>query len=490
MKAGSIFEVDREGLAKIAERRGKSFIIHELLQNAWDTRATQVNVTLREIAGRPLANLEVQDDHPDGFTDLTHAWTLFAESEKKGDVLKRGRFNFGEKLVIAVCEDAEIITKTGGVRFNAAGRHTLRERTKSGSVFRARIRMTRAEFEEVCGSVHRLIPPATIITRFNGETLLQRLPMATTEAVLPTEVADENGYLRRLKRKAVLRLYEPLHGEPAALYEMGIPVQETGDKYHVDIQQKVPVNLERDGVSPSYLRSVRTAALNVLYNELQPDEAAEPWVRDAMASGQITSGAVQRVMDVRFGVQRVIYDPSDKEANHIAVSKGMAVVQGGALTKEEWENVRKYEAALPAGQVTPSPKPFHPDGEPLHLIDREDWSRALRAAVNYFQHMSLRLIGETLTVDVTGDVHWRFKAAYGKDPLTGHGGHLTFNYGLMKTAVEAYDRQTLTTLLIHELVHHKVSNHLSEEFHRGCCELGAKMVEVALERPDLFNLEA
>jgi hypothetical protein len=30
------FEVDRQGLARLLERKGKEFVLYELVQNAWD----------------------------------------------------------------------------------------------------------------------------------------------------------------------------------------------------------------------------------------------------------------------------------------------------------------------------------------------------------------------------------------------------------------------------------------------------------------------
>ncbi len=89
------FSVDKEGLAKLLARKGKEFVVYELLQNAWDTDAKRVDVSLAPIDGRPMAALIVEDDDPEGFQDLTHAFTLFAESHKKGDPEKRGRFNVG-----------------------------------------------------------------------------------------------------------------------------------------------------------------------------------------------------------------------------------------------------------------------------------------------------------------------------------------------------------------------------------------------------------
>jgi hypothetical protein len=74
VKQASWFDVDKEGLAKLVERRGKAFILHELLQNAWDcSGVTQVHVDLHPVEGRALVNLSVQDDHPDGFANLAHA---------------------------------------------------------------------------------------------------------------------------------------------------------------------------------------------------------------------------------------------------------------------------------------------------------------------------------------------------------------------------------------------------------------------------------
>ena len=78
--------------------------------------------------------------------------------------------------------------------------------------------------------------------------------MTTFETVLPTVLADDEGVLRKTTRKTLVSVYEPLDSETPTLYEMGIPVVETGDRYHVDIGQKVPLNMDRDNVTPAYLR--------------------------------------------------------------------------------------------------------------------------------------------------------------------------------------------------------------------------------------------
>jgi hypothetical protein len=135
----SWFDVDRKGLAKLIENRGKVFLLHELLQNALDTGCKNISMVLTPIEGQAACDLIVCDDHPDGFKDISHAYTLFAESEKKSDPTKRGRFNFGEKIVLALCESACIFSTTQAVAFDPDGkRRTLRRRTAEGSVFRPR----------------------------------------------------------------------------------------------------------------------------------------------------------------------------------------------------------------------------------------------------------------------------------------------------------------------------------------------------------------
>ena len=120
------FDVDKAGLAKLVASKPRAFIVYELLQNAWDQKVTCVDVTLEPVAGTRNAQITVADDDPDGFADLRDAYTLFAESRKKGNAEQRGRFNLGEKLVLALAKAACIETTTGSVRFDEQGRHASR----------------------------------------------------------------------------------------------------------------------------------------------------------------------------------------------------------------------------------------------------------------------------------------------------------------------------------------------------------------------------
>src|SRR5947208_7369358 len=146
------FEVDRSGLSKQAEQQPKGGLVVELVQNALDEAGvTQIAVTLARVPGRPLADLTVEDDSPEGFRDLAHAYTLFAASNKRGNPEQRGQFNLGEKLVLAVCDQASISTTKGTVVFDPdEGRIEKPQCRERGSVFKGRIKMTADEYTQVC----------------------------------------------------------------------------------------------------------------------------------------------------------------------------------------------------------------------------------------------------------------------------------------------------------------------------------------------------
>jgi hypothetical protein len=474
------FEIDKLGLAKVLARKGKAFAALELLQNAWDQNVTVVRVNLEKAPGSRYATLSVQDDDPKGFADLSHAFTLFAESEKKSNPTKRGRFNLGEKLVLALCEEAEIRTVSGSVRFDKTGRHKSRKGTARGSEFIGKIKMTNAELDEALATLEKVLPPIYAETTLNGRPIRDRESLCSISLSLPTEVCDEEGYLRRVQRKTTAVIFKVRDDEPAMLYEMGIPVVETGDQYHVDIQQKIPLSLERDNVSASYLRTVRTAVLNEMHTFLDEESSTSAWVRDALADRNCSSDAIRSAVKARFGDKAVAYDPSDPEANKLAVAKGHVVVHGGHLSGPEWDNVRRAEALTPAGQVTPSAKPFSDDpaAPQLKVVEEVDWSEDEAARVEDLKIIAKALIGKPIQVRIAADKGWRFDAAFG-------GMTLTVNRSRVgRSWFEGPVNERVLSLLIHEFGHYYCSDHLSHRFHDALCDLGGRLALWLTENPE------
>lgn len=474
------FDVDKAGLAKLLEQRGKGFAILELLQNAWDQNVTEVRVTIEPFPGSPYARITVTDDDPAGFANLSHAFTLFAESTKKADPTKRGRFNLGEKLVLACCTQATITSTTGTVLFTDQGREVHpRRRRPEGSEFMGIMRMTRAELDDTIRLLRTTLPP--VPTWVNGGLLPTRKSLASWTQTLQTEIADAEGFLRRAQRMTKVEAFEVLDGEVGTLYELGIPVVETGDQWHVSVGQKVPVTLDRTNVPPHYLRDVRVGLLNAMVHGLETKaDATAPWVRDAASHPAAAVEAIRQVMDLRFGEKRVAYDPSDPEANKMAVMSGYTVVSGGSLSAAEWENARKAQAVPPAGQVTPSPKPFHPDGAPLQYVT--DPTEDMTRFVAYATKLARALLDIHLNVVLVDDPGWGFGGCFGRGELTVNvskfGGRAFFAHG---------PNEEIVAFLIHEFAHHYASDHLSREYYEACCKVGARLSMLAINWPTMVS---
>lgn len=473
-------DVDRNGLARLMEGRHPAFAVWELIQNAIDEDGvTTVTVGLAKLVN-DRAMLSVQDDAPDGFHDLRHAYTLFAESKKKTDPTKRGRFNLGEKLVLAICNQASVTSTTGGVEFRADGtRRVTNAATATGSAFDGIVRMTPRQIEETIDDAQRLIVPPGITVTINGIPIEPRVPVFTFEAILPTLKEGPDGF-RATERKTTVSLYEPRDGFRSAIYELGIPVVTTNDEWDVDVAQKVPLNMDRDNVTPGYLRKVRALVLNAAVDMLDAESATGTWVKDAFADPTTTSATIEKVLDARFGEKAVRYDPSDHEANKIAASQGYTVVHGGTFGGAEWDRIGETDRLPRAGAVTPSPRlVFVAGGTPPLSVD--EWTPGMRRVAAYAKRLAVVLLGKEIAVMV-------HRLPFGEQILAAYSpGRLTFN--LTKLGHNFFnepDQAQIDALLIHEFAHDHCDDHFSHRFLDAACDLGAKMraVDFTVEQFD------
>lgn len=476
------FEVDKAGLRQLLGRRGKAAVVLELLQNAWDQNVTEVTVNLEKTKGSRHVEIRVQDDDPEGFRDLAHAFTLFAPSDKKGQPDKRGRFNLGEKLVLALCDRAEIRTTKGTLTFDRTGRRRSRVCTTKGTVFTATMAMTVAELEEAIETLRSVINPEGVVTRINGEALVRPKAVARFEARLPTEIADGEGYLKPTVRKAWVEVFAPREGEKAALFEMGVPVVETGDRWHVNIGQKVPLSMERDNVKQSYLRRLRTVLVNELTEYMGGDDWTSGWAKEALEDERISDQAAAAVLKGRFGEKALAFDASDPEANKRAVAQGYRVVHGAQMSKAEWAAARRVGLLKPAGQVTPSPKVFSedPKAKQLRIIERREWTENETQRIEQLEQISRRLLGEAVHIQLASDPQWPFAACYGR-------GEMTLNRGrLGRKWFEGPLNEGVLALVLHELAHHYEGDHLSSKYHDAICHLGARLALAVRDEPGLL----
>ncbi len=459
----SWFEVDRDGLRQLLEGRDKSFVLRELVQNAWDeSGVTRCDVTLEPIAGRPAARLVVEDDAPEGFYDLRHAYTLYAQTRKRSSPTKRGRFNLGEKEVLALCREARIVTTKGTVEFLPSGeRKHKRARRESGSVFEAVIPLTRSEIENCERAARTFLPPADIRTTLNGVPLPTREPIWITGATLATEFEDEEGRYRSTRRKTEIRVYEPLAGERAMVYEMGLPIIETGDRWHYDIQQRVPMTVDRNNVRPSFLQDVRAEVANALADRLTGDDVSEQWVRDASEDDRIEPETFKTICTKRWGSKRVVADPNDPKSKERAIAEGYTIVSPRALSKAEWRAARTSEAIPSSSALFPTSYSDYED------VPESDWTDEQRNVVALAKRVAVLALGIDVTVGLISSKA-TISADYGA-------GHMRFNlFRLGGGWFRADNLPEQLRLIIHELGH-QFGGHLDAAYYNGLARIGAAL---------------
>lgn len=481
------FTANRDGLRQIherlVERRGFGIIGGELYQNVMDTTATTCDFKIGKVEGRPVAWIEVTDDG-EGFPDLTHAWTMFAPSLKKGDPAKAGRFNLGEKVVLSFAKEAAIETTTGMVVFDeAAGRKEYpRRKREKGTAFRALLACNQERYEQLLDYMHRIIVRDGLSLTVNGETIPQRTKIHQFETTLKTEIGDD---LRPSMRNTVVEIYEPVGDEPAMLFELGIPVVETGDKWHVSVMQKVPLNVDRDNVTPAYLRSVRVAVLNEMHDKITSEDTTETWVNEATSDENCTPDAAEDFRKLKYGKNSVAMDPNNPEANAEAVAHGYIVIPSRGLSCGQRDNLKKAGTLQSSSQAFPTAGKGaysdDPNAPPVDVIEEEDWSKGMTLIEEYTRELGWRLMSKCVNVRFVRCERGpcgTWAACYGRGCIS------TFDYNVLVLGRKWFDNGAtpeVDKLIIHEFGHQFESNHLCEGYHEALCNLGAKL------RKDVFN---
>lgn len=463
-KKNSWFEVDRDGLRELQEGKPKSYILRELIQNAWDENITTCEVFISWEKG--LASISVTDDSPEGFRDLSHAYTLFSNTYKRAEPEKRGRFNLGEKQILSICEEAYVSTTKGTISFTKDGRKESKSCRGAGSLIQVNVKMTREEFDELFEVINTYLPPADIKFTLNYETLHYKTPDRTFEAILPTEF-EENGIFHKTRRKTIIDVHKTRH---PYLYEMGIPVTPINSKYSINVQQKIPLSVDRDTVPVSYLKVLYAEVLNNTFEDLKPDEASEVWVREATSSNKISNEAVKTVIHNKYGDKVVVANPRDRNSIDEAISQGFRVIHGRELSKDEWKNVRDAEAVQSSSDLFPTTVTGATPVEPtVDMLKYAEFAKKLAKRV----------------FDI--DIEVNFVKGEG---VTAQYGNRTLTLNLRNVPKEFFDSisMALLDLTIHELAHEK-GNHTQYTYHQACTRLGAELTIIALKDPGFFNLD-
>lgn len=288
------FRFDAEGFRALNKGRPPAELARELIQNSFDEQPSTVKALVtREDKGAGVI-LVIEDD-AGGIRDPATLWTVY-KSDKKDDPTKRGRMGRGLKEAIVVSDNAVITSTLGTVAFERSMRggkpHWRRQMRNEKSVkgthltFRFKNWGPR-EADAIVSYLRTILPPPGVTFLVNAEERVVPVPWRVLALDLPTVVFDmEEGAEKKVRQTAQVHVHEGLvgpDGEPW-LFEMGIPVQPIDCPWSVDVQQRVPMNPNRNAVSVQYLRSLYAQLLNMVGEEVHKDLLRDQWVNEAVQS--------------------------------------------------------------------------------------------------------------------------------------------------------------------------------------------------------------
>lgn len=463
MEKRNWFEVSVKGLAELQTGKPKHYIVRELVQNAWDEDITECKVDIQRHKHPTI--ITVFDDSPEGFKDLTDAYTVFKTTPKRANPKQRGRFNLGEKQAIALAKHTTIETTKGTITFDKNGRHHSKKKREFGSQVSLEVKMTKTEYESCVEMAKRYLPPKGIKYVVNGEIVSYTKPRQTISVSLETEILQES--IKRVQRKTEVEI--PIE-ENSYLYEMGIPICPIDCKYSINVQQKIPLSVDRETVPQRYLKVLFAEVLNATSQDIGEGEASDNWVRQATASKRVSGEAVKNVVQRRFGDKVVVANPFDKTSIDDALAHGYKVVRGSELSKEEWENVKGANAIQSSSEVFGH---RFVNSKPVEANREMIWTAEL----------AKRVAKECLGIEIA--VHfarWEGKtgAQYGDRTLT-------FNVkSLGRKFFKNHFDENILDLIIHELGHEK-GMHTETTYHKALTQIGSQLVVIALQNPKFFR---
>ena len=474
-------QVDTEGFKKRVAWRGPFGVLSELISNALDENISRCDVTFEHLSQMSY-RIRVEDDSPDGFRHLEESYTLYADSYKANNPLQRGRFNFGEKVAIVLCDEARIESTTGTVLFRKNEVSRSPKKRERGTVFEGTLRCTREQYEDACHRIQTIIAPENIIVSFNGQPLPRPEKVCSVEASLPTIAANEDGDLIKTERKTVVDVYRHGPDESGMIYELGVPVVSIDHPFLLDVRQKVPLSTDRNSVTPGYLRKLCAAVLDGAYHHLDEEQARSRGITEGISLAE-KDEAVLAVMEKQFGTQRFVPDPNNREATGELTSRNYTSVAPNAFDRQTWDRIRQAKAV-------PSGSELMPKRGVAHKPYAEKLTEGMLAVQRLAQFICKKVLGKELVVQFSGNENLTVLAQCGPDTEEGGTVGLTFHVPMLGkdwfSPTPARCRENLD-LIFHELGHHKGDQDCTRDHCNQVTFIAASVSVLMLTQPKAFR---
>ena len=443
------FEVDREGMRRMSN--GLNTLVWEMLQNALDTDATWVDLRFAP-ESRNRQVMQILDNDPVGYEDLSHAFTLFAPSTKAGDDSKRGFMNIGEKLVLAWTVEGVVRTMSGGVYFLPDGTRKLsklkRDKTTEGSYHRFVLDIPQTAMEDMITAAKAVLVPEGKRLLVNGE-VVESSPVINETKTQLRRLVLEGDEMREREKVTRITLHEPQGSlkRSSFLYVLGMPVQEIDTPWSINVHGRLRQDVKRNQVPEAQVRRIRVAVADLMIDELTKADA-EGWARAAIKDGKTET--VRKLWELRHGTDTVIHNPRDPEASMRAISNGVQVMYGrtGGYSAEERNRIDEVRQVFP--EMAPvATERFGEERKAVSytIVEVDDWTKDMRRVVSWTKAAFRHLFNEPLMVQIIDSPQ--------STTLADHSdGRMRFNVGLLgKDWFKVGNEAEQFALIVHEFGH-------------------------------------
>lgn len=502
--------ISTEGFAAMNAARPPEHLVKELVQNALDSIALGEPGQIALNYGYSQNCFFVEcSDNGSGIDCLSDLRVVYL-THKTDSHLKRGRFGRGFKEALCVADYALVQSKGQQIEFlrDHGGDRITRE-SPSGSAQRGTlVKMQMAWSPETKKQLdhyfQQFLIPQEIQFRLNGSLLAPRPIHHALDTSLTTEVYDYQGQSwKKPSRKTSLQLIPTQADETPTVYEMGIPVApvEWTVPFHCNIQQRVPMNPNRDAVATGYPLKLHVACLPTLLALMDSETVRQDWVGNA---GKKCAPVIkQQIITKAFGenIARSVPKMGARQFDEDARELGVEIIKtsqtsGGfremlkELVPTAREVVQKDEVQKAAEATASGFVPAHPlsERDPRQMwIDRQGGIDHVNHCLNFAVWFCQQLLDSypfslqrvTGKVAVNLDERRQFIAHWSDENV------LTLALDYDELWRNPLGPESLATL-IHEAAH-AMNMHHGEDFRREVERLAGVAAHVMLTQNQLIQ---
>lgn len=299
--------ISTEGFAAMNAARPPEHLVKELVQNSLDSLVEAQAGCIHLNYGHNGQFFEVSCvDDGSGIDNLADLRVVYL-THKTDSHLKRGRFGRGFKEALCIAEQALVASGGQQLEFlREQGQRVTRQGRPVRPQHGTRVWMQMPWPAEVNAQLdayfQRFLVPVGVLLEVNGLRLNPRPVEHHVSVSLSTEIYDATSQSwKKPTRKTVIQLVRTRPDETATIYEMGIPVAalDWGVPFHCDIQQRVPMNPNRDAVATGYALKLQVACLPTLLATMDADTVKQDWV--GTAGRRCDDSVQQQIISRAFG---------------------------------------------------------------------------------------------------------------------------------------------------------------------------------------------